>query len=70
MVAETFESSNDRVQAVRWLAMLGDDSPQDRILQSKTFAEQTGYTEFDRELLQNLAKELELIQTIVETPEK
>lgn len=70
MVAEAFESSSDRAQAVRWLAMLGDEFPEKRLLESISFAEETGYTELDLELLQNLATELELIQKIVETPEK
>ena len=59
MVAEIFDSSQDADQAVRQLAQLSSDPPEDIVIQSLAYGSQIGYAPEDLVLIQNLATTLQ-----------
>ena len=69
MIAEAFHSDGDMALAVHRLAVLGDKSPEGRVLQTIIFAEQAGYIDADLDMMRNLSDELQIFQNVVETPE-
>ncbi|MFC2055450.1 hypothetical protein ACFLV7_14315 [Chloroflexota bacterium] len=69
MIAEAFHTDSDMALAVHRLAVFGDKSPDGRVLQSIAFAEQAGYTDADLDMMRTLSDELQIFQSVVETPE-
>lgn len=64
MVAEIFHSNQDVEQAIRQLAQLGSDSPEDLTIKSLAYAAQMGYSPEDMVLIQNLATAIQSWQPI------
>jgi hypothetical protein len=59
MVAETYSQEADPAQAMRRLALLGDDPPVEIVRQAVLFAENVGYTDADIARMRTLQAALE-----------
>lgn len=68
MVAEAYRVENSLGTAVRRLALLGADSPQEIANQALVFATQIGYPDSDLALMQTLVQDLETWNPSQELP--
>lgn len=70
MVAEVYNSSKDLDQALRQLALLGSDPPDQILLHSMAYAVQLGYSASDQALILDLATSIQsaLLPLGVPTP--
>lgn len=68
MVAEIYSIEDDLALAVRRLALLGDDSPDEIANRALIFAENQGYIDSDIVLIRTLYADLQTWNPALETP--
>jgi len=66
MVAEAYSAEANLDTAVRRLALLGGDTPQESVNQAILFAERQGYTDADVNTMRKLLGDLQLYHPAVE----
>lgn len=64
MVAEAYQTENDLPLALRRLALLGAEPPQQMVQQALLFARQAGYLEADLVKMENLLTALQALSDI------